>query len=155
MMSCFLTKRWIGLRAGGERAPGGSRRGFTLVEMTAATAVLTIGLALTAQVVTWVAAERRVAARRQWALHEADNVLERVTVRSWDTLTSESVQDPALAERVRAELPDGRVSIDVAADSADSSAKRVRVEIRWRSKAGVDDAPVQLTAWVHKRGPNP
>lgn len=129
---------------------GRVRRGFTLVEVSAAAAILALCMALTVQVVGWVGAERRIAARRQWALREADNLMERLTIRPWESLKPDGVDDPKVVERIRSELPDGRLKIEVSPATGDPAAKRVRVEIRWKNKAGNDDAPVQVTAWIYQ-----
>jgi hypothetical protein len=130
-----------------------NERGFTLVELAGAMLVMAVVMALTLQLLTWVAAERRGASRRQWALREADNVLERVVARPWDELSGDRLAADDVTERIRRELPDGRLNIDVRPSPSGPETKRVRVEIRWRGPSGADEAPVRLTTWVARTAP--
>jgi hypothetical protein len=116
--------------------------------MAGAMVVLTVVMVLTLQLVTWIAAERRGAARRQWALYEADRVLERVVSLPWDELSDQHLASLPLAERTGRELPDGRLRVEVVPTAGGPELKRVRVEIRWTGRNGVEEAPVRLATWV-------
>ncbi|HEX8202509.1 MAG TPA: prepilin-type N-terminal cleavage/methylation domain-containing protein, partial [Isosphaeraceae bacterium] len=63
------------------------RRGFTLVEMAAAAAILMVAMTLTVQLVGWVATERRAAEQRTRAIQEAANLMERLTAGGPGALT--------------------------------------------------------------------
>ncbi len=67
------------------------RRGFGLVEMTIACVLLAAAMAATLQVVGWVALERRAVERRERAVLEASNLMERIAARPWDELTTEAL----------------------------------------------------------------
>ena len=132
--------------------PARSRRGFLLVEFAAAMLVLAVAMAVTVQILGWLAAERRSAERRQSAADEAANVLERLTLRPWDDLTPEAVRGVPLSDQARRVLPDGALSVQVAEAGKDVAMKRITVEVRWRDRAGGATKPVRLTAWVARRG---
>ena len=125
------------------------RSGFTLIELAGAAAVLSVAIAITVQLLGWVAAERREAARRQWALREADNLLERVSAWQWDQVTTERLAAAPAAKRIRSALPDGRLAVAVVENGG---AKRIAIAVRWKGRHGLEQAPVRLSAWVQKRG---
>jgi hypothetical protein len=132
------------------------RRGFTLVELAGAVFVLGATMALTVQVLGWVAAERRTALRRQWALREADNLLERITSLPYDRVATAAI-DRLKADgnrHVERELPGGHLDVQVAERATPAPAKQIVVEVHWRARSGGEVAPVRLTAWVYDRGGN-
>lgn len=127
-------------------------RGFTLLEVAVAAAVLVLLMAVTVQMLGWAAAERRAAERRQWALQEATNVLERLTAQSWDSLTAEAVASVELSSQARAVLPDAELKIEVTNRPGPPSAKQLVVDVRWQRPAGQSVASVRLSSWVYRRG---
>jgi prepilin-type N-terminal cleavage/methylation domain-containing protein len=133
------------------RSVRSARRGFTMLELSICVGLLTVGLVLTLQLLSWIAAERRSAAYRQWALREADNLMERVTSMPWDSVTRERVESLEPAKRTERELPGGRLTCDIAESSAEPKSKRVTIEVRWKNRAGDDDAPVRITAWISRQ----
>jgi prepilin-type N-terminal cleavage/methylation domain-containing protein len=130
-------------------------RGFTLVELLAAAAMVGVVLAVMVPVIGWAAAERRAVARRERAMLEAANVLERLAERPWDRITNEDLKRVQLSESASAALPGASLRVEVAEIAGPPEAKRVRVAIRWRDRPGVDAAPVRLSAFVHRRGVGP
>ena len=126
------------------------RRGFLLVEIAAAAVALAIAMATTLQVVGWAATERRTVQRRERAVREATQALERLTARPWGALTAEAVAAERLAPSAEAALPGGR--LDARMTEADAgAARRIRVEVRWTGRGGIPEAPARLTAWVYRR----
>jgi len=130
------------------------RRGFTLVEITIAVFLLAIAMALTAQVVGWLLSARRSSERRQWATREAAVVMERLSALPWGRLTADSVKDLPFSNQVGRELPRGELAVAVD-EPPGAGSKRLSIRIRWRNQAGEWDAPVRLTAWVHRNGGQP
>lgn len=128
------------------------RRGFTLLEVSVAAAVLVMLMAVTVQMLGWAAGERRAAERRQWALQEATNVLERLTAQSWASLTAEAVASVELSPQARAVLPDAELKIEVTSRPGPPSAKQLVVDVRWQRPAGQSVASVRLSSWVYRRG---
>jgi hypothetical protein len=126
---------------------------MTLVELTIAALLLGVAMTATVQILGWVAAERRSLERRQCAVQEAGNLMERLSARPWDRLPAAGVRDVTLSEPARRLLPGAELT--VAVDEPDRTgpveSKRIALRIRWRNRAGGWDAPVRLSAWTYRR----
>lgn len=129
-----------------------SRGGYSLIELTIASLLLGTAMGLIAPSLIWVARERRAAERRQEALQEVQNILERLTSQPWEAVTPELARETRLDERVSEQLPEARLSVDVTQTADDPDARRISVELQWLSGPGRNAAPVRLTAWIHRRG---
>lgn len=132
---------------------GPSRRpGYTSVEIALSVLVLMAAMGISVRVLGWVATERRAADRRQWALQEVANVMERATAEPFDRLSPAKVRAIAADSEAARRLPDGswEVAVDDEPD-APAPAKRVSVRLRWKERSGGWDAPARLTAWVFGR----
>jgi hypothetical protein len=130
----------------------GRRRGFGLIEMAISGLLIAAAMAVTVQVVGRVATDRRSVARRERAVVEASNLMERIAARPFDQITAESLAALGLPEAARASLPGSTLDVKVA-DSPDAPArKRITVEIRWRDRSGQAESPVRLVAWSYRRG---
>ena len=97
-----------------------------------ATVVLMIIMTVAIKILGFAAHERGAADRRQRAVLEAGNVMERITAYSFDEVTSESVRRIALPESAREALPGSELALDVTTiDRAlDRAAKRITVRLR-------------------------
>jgi Tfp pilus assembly protein PilV len=127
------------------------RRGFTLLEVTLAGLLLVVLMAITVQMLGWVVSERRAAERRQWAIQEAANVMERLVVQPWDELTSDVEEAIDLSPQASAVLPDAELQVTVAAEPDQPDAKRLSVAVRWRPRPDQAAVQVRLTSWVYPR----
>jgi hypothetical protein len=127
---------------------GFRRRAFTTCEVALALFLLAVAMTVTVQVLGLVAAERRAAERRQWAIQEVANVMEHLTAESWERLSTESARGLAVSGEIRRKLPGAELAIDVQEPGAGRMEKRLAVRLRWRNRAGGWEAPVRLTAWV-------
>ncbi|MHC5538961.1 type II secretion system protein [Singulisphaera rosea] len=125
------------------------RRAFTLIEITVISAMLVAAMATTLQVVSWVAIQRRATDRRQLAIQEVANLMERLAARPWNRLNAEGDQALALSDSARSGLPGARLEVDVDV-LASEGAKRIRMRLSWRNRAGTMEAPVRLTAWRYR-----
>jgi hypothetical protein len=123
--------------------------------LLAAAAMVGVVLAVMVPVIGWAAAERRAVARRERAMLEAANLMERLAPRPWETITRDELKGVRLSESAAAALPGAELTIDVAEIARPPAAKRIGVAIRWRERPGVDAAPVRLSAFVHRRGVGP
>ncbi len=121
--------------------------GTTLIEVVVAVTLLGAGLALTAEVLHWTSLLRRENERRQCAVQEAANALERVRGWSWQELVADPPPEVELSESARRQLPQGELQLEIAADPEDSDARRVVVEVSWHLRNGQPAAPVRLIAW--------
>jgi hypothetical protein len=129
------------------------RRGSLLVEVAMAAVLLMIAMGLTVKVLGLVAVERRASERRQRALFEVGNLMERITAYPFDDVTPELGRRLALTPTSRQALPDAQLAVDVAGSEpgAGRSAKRVAIRLRWRGPEGEWVAPVRLTSWIERR----
>jgi hypothetical protein len=131
------------------------RRAFTACEVALAIFLVAVAMTSTVQVLGWVASERRAAERRQWAVQEVANLMERLTASPWDRVTSESARALALSEPIRRQLPAPELTVLVDAKDALRGEKRLAICLRWRNRAGAWEAPVRLTAWIAREGGAP
>ena len=128
------------------------RRGFTLLEVLAAGALLAVAMTLAVQALGWLAADRRALDRRREAAQEAANIMERLASTPWDDLTPEALDVAKLSPEARKALPGGILKVAVTTQGA---LKRLAVEVRWRGQGGPAEAPVRLTSWVARRKESP
>ena len=128
------------------------RRGFGLIEMAVTGLLIAIAMAATLQVVGWVALDRRAVERRERAVLEASNIMERIAARPWEELSTEALQSIKLSESSAAFLPGSTLELKVIAQEDVPVRKKITVEIRWRDRSGRDEAPVRLVAWTYRRG---
>ena len=118
--------------------------GSLLAEVAMSAVMLMIAMALTVKVLGWVGAERRAWDRRQWAVQEAANLMERVdgpAVRARDADAARELSPlspgPAVAAGRRAE---GRRAARTTRPGGTGS-KRVAIQLRWHDRSGEWDTP--------------
>ncbi len=127
------------------------RPGFGLIEMTVAVMLLAAGMVVTLRVIGWVAVERRAVERRERAVLEASNLLERAVARPWDGLTPDALASLRLDEATTRALPGAALAWGVVEEKEPAPARRITLEVRWRDRAGQAEAPVRLVAWIYRR----
>ena len=137
------------------RSTRSRRRGSLLVEVAMAAVLLMIAMTLTVKVLGLVALERRASERRQRALVEVANVMERITAHPFDDVTPELAGRLTLSTSARQSLSDSELAVDVAGSEPGPgrSAKRIAIKLRWRGPNGEWMAPVRLTSWIERRRP--
>jgi prepilin-type N-terminal cleavage/methylation domain-containing protein len=120
------------------------RRGFTLLEVTAALAVLLLAATLTAQLAVWGVREVARSRSRQMAQEFAANVLESARAEHWEVLGASW----AKAQHLPPSLADGgwHLTVVVATEPNNRLAKRVTVTIEPSAPGGGKPVPVQLAA---------
>lgn len=131
------------------------RRAFTLVEITISSLVLSIAMVLTLHVLAWVAAERRAVERRECAVQEVANLMERLTARPWDELTAQRLAQVTLSQAARSALPGAELTASVDDLSKPVVSRRLTFRLRWRNRAGGFERPVRLSAWTYPRRNEP
>jgi hypothetical protein len=127
------------------------RRGFTLLEVSLAGLLLVVLMAITVQMLAWVASERRAADRRQWAIQEAANVMEHLAARPWENLTADHVASIELSAPARDVLPEAELQVTVVVEPDQPNAKRLGVTVRWHPRPEQPAAQARLTSWVYRR----
>jgi len=117
--------------------------------------LLMIAMTLTVKVLDWVANERRASDRRERAIAEVANLMERITTYPYDQVTPELAGRMTLSGAARQSLPDAELTVEVAgnrdAAAARPASKRIGIRLRWRNRSGEWDAPVRLTSWIETR----
>jgi prepilin-type N-terminal cleavage/methylation domain-containing protein len=121
------------------------RRGMTVLELVVAAAILGTLLAVSLQLLAATAQQRSVADQRQFAVLEAENMMERLAARPWAELTPQTAVP--LSPAVRARLPSAEVKVEVAPAPNDPLAKRIVVALRWRDQTGQFVQPVRIVTW--------
>lgn len=127
----------------------GGRRGFLLMEVAAAVALIGLVLVLTVRLVAFIGAERRADEHRRWATEEAQNILGRLALLDGADRTADRVAALGLDARIRRRLPGGRLDIRLDPTDGEPRGTRVRVEVRWRGRGGQEAAPVRLATWIY------
>ncbi len=130
-----------------------NRRGSLLAEVTMSSVLLIVVMVLTVKVLGWVALERRGVEKREQAVLQVANLMERLTARPYDAVTPVLVREFAETAKPADALPDAELKIDVAESQpgAGRSAKRIAIELRWRDSSGEWSGPVRLTSWLERR----
>ena len=139
-MSAYRTRPRAGRRRGG----------FTLVEVAVTAFLLAVALTLVVQTVSAVAAQRRSVERRQWAVEEVANQMERLAATPWDRLTPEHARGVSLSETARRLLPHAELAVALD-DDTDGDVRKVGIRLRWRERSEVWSSPVRLTVWITRR----
>ncbi len=124
------------------------RRGYLLVEVFVALAILAALFVLVIQMVSTTARERRANERRAIALEHAANLLDRASIIPYEQLSAESLREITTSTNAGQLLPESDVCWTVDEDSSEVPAKRVGVELTWRATHGRSDAPVRLVTWA-------
>jgi hypothetical protein len=129
------------------------RRGSLLVEVAMATVLLMIAMTMTVRVLGWVASERRSSERRQRAVLEVSNVMERITAYPFEEVTPDLARRITLSDAARALLPDSELSVGVVDCPSEEglAARRIAIRLRWRGSSGLWDRPVRLCSWISRR----
>ncbi|MBU4273499.1 MAG: hypothetical protein KKA28_16690 [Planctomycetes bacterium] len=122
---------------------------MTILELVVAGALLGTLLVVCLKMIGAVADWRRESDRRQLALFEAANLMERVADRPWDELTPEAVAAVRLPDNIRERLPGAELKIEVSDSPPERKppSKRIAVSIRWRDRAGRMLPPVSIATW--------
>lgn len=132
--------------------PEGRRTGFSLIELAVTGALIAVALTVTVQVVGWVALERKAVERRERALLEANNLMERIVARPYDDLTTERLGALQVSEATARFLRKPTLEVQVSPAEGAPTRKKIRLEIRWPDRSGRLEAPVRLVAWSYPKG---
>ncbi len=129
-----------------------TRRGSLLAEMMISTVVLAVILSLTVKVLGQVGQQRRAAERRQRAVVEVANAMERITALPFDEVNEAHARELQVSPESAASLPGAELSVNVREDSAGTgrSSRRIAVRLRWKDTSGGWEAPVRLVTWIER-----
>jgi hypothetical protein len=124
-----------------------------LFEMAIAGVLLATLTLVAFELLATLAAQQRALARRQRALAEAGNTMERLAALPWDELTPERAKGVSRAQPADSIAEGAEWNVDIAQPPGEPNARRVAVEVRWPDAAGHFERPVRLVAWRY-RPPN-
>lgn len=125
------------------------RRGFSLIEALAATAVLTSLIAAWLPLQHVTARLRRAAQWQQVAQFEAAGVLERLAAWPPADLTPEKVAGIELSDEVRNTLPNANLRVEVQpVANGEVPGVRIMVRVTWNDSAtDLKPKQIELVAW--------
>ncbi|MDZ4685435.1 MAG: prepilin-type N-terminal cleavage/methylation domain-containing protein [Planctomycetaceae bacterium] len=136
-----------------EPRPRHRERGFTLLELMLALALLGLFAALLTPLLMASARERRTALQEQLALQLAANQLEQLTLASPDQLKQyATAQTVPVTDDVSRWLPDVKQTV---ATIATDQGVHITVSLTWQHRAGVMHRPVVLEGWSYAAGGQP
>jgi prepilin-type N-terminal cleavage/methylation domain-containing protein len=127
------------------------RHGLSLMEVSAAIVLLGALATVVIQALEWTLVERREAQRREIAMVEAANAMERLAAAKWESLAPHASAEESLSAIATEMLPSGRLTTEVTAAGESPAARRIVVEVHWLNRAGEEGKPVRLTTWIYER----
>jgi hypothetical protein len=129
------------------------RRGSLLAEVAISSIMLVIVMGMTVKILGWVALSRRAAERREQAVLEAANTMERLAARPFDEVTPTLASQCTLGAKTLAFLPGAELKVDVTETQPGPGrlSKRIAIQLRWRDRGGEYVTPVRLTSWIERR----
>jgi hypothetical protein len=133
----------------------GRRGGFGLIEMAITGALILAAMTVTVQVIGWIALERKAVERRERAVLEAENLLERISSHPWDELSTESMTRYKVPSTAAGLLRGSTLKVEVTPFDDAPARKKILLELRWLDRSGRPEAPVRLVAWSYRRGEGP
>jgi prepilin-type N-terminal cleavage/methylation domain-containing protein len=126
----------------------GASRGFTLLEVTVATAMFAMLLMAAMQMMRAVMNHHRATERRATALMAIDAVAEQVANLPWDQLTTDGAKQVTVPPPLAVDLPGAKLSVAIADEATPVAAKRITVELTWNGSDGELRGPAHLTSWA-------
>jgi prepilin-type N-terminal cleavage/methylation domain-containing protein len=127
--------------------PARRRPGFTLAEISVAVLVLAAALVAVAQTAIAVSRQQQSAERQAVALQAAANVMERLYALPWSRLLQAEADQISLSPTARQRLPEARLVVTVTPSGESPPARRIEIELDWRTAPDGRSQPVRLTAW--------
>jgi hypothetical protein len=129
-----------------------NRRGAFLLEITMALALATAAMVALAQLMVFVAHQRRETERTRIAAREVANLMERVMILPWEQVTPDHLSRLQISDETQRRLASAELRIFVDEGAGDDHPqglrqREVRIVLTWRDAAGLRVQPVELSAW--------
>lgn len=126
-----------------------SASGFSLVELIVALVLLGTVMSIVVPALGWMGHLNRHSLQRQEAIQGLGNLMDELTSRPYEELTSEAAANVELPPALKDQLPGATLQVEI--QEAEPKAKRIRLELGWNQRNGRPLAPMRLTAWVYER----
>lgn len=124
------------------------RRGISVLEATAALALLAAGFIFTAQVLNVWAKQRLAADQLLVAQLEAANAVERIAAMPFDRINSTALAELKLPKEAAATLVGGQLTTTIEEIAEPPQHKRIHVKVAWSVGEG-PPRTVNLTTWKY------
>lgn len=128
--------------------PLAARRGFTMIEVAAGTAMLAVLLTLIGQMLVAMRQNSRRAEDRALVLQAVDNALEELVAAPWEEIDEASVVRLRLPDEVRRRWATAKLSGKVTALTDPVESKQLTLSLSLGSDSPM--TPVSLTTWVYR-----
>ncbi|MCA9020787.1 MAG: hypothetical protein KDA74_11625 [Planctomycetaceae bacterium] len=115
--------------------------------MVAGVLLMTVSM-IVVPAIYWVHRERRQTERRQIAIVEVENLMERTVALPFDEVRQSTVDKFALSESAVRQLPDASLQIKISNADDVKQMKKIQIQLDWKNQQGIREMPVSLTSWV-------
>ncbi|MCA9004410.1 MAG: hypothetical protein KDA70_03980 [Planctomycetaceae bacterium] len=115
--------------------------------MVAGVLLMTVSM-IVVPAIYWVHRERRQTERRQIAIVEVENLMERTVALPFDEVRQSTVDKFALSESAVRQLPDASLQIKISNADDVKQMKKIQIQLDWKNQQGIREMPVNLTSWV-------
>ena len=123
------------------------RRGFTLIEVIVAIALLAAALLAATQVLAISAKQRSAADRNFEAQLEASNVAEEIAAMDYDAITPGTAEGMKFTPEAQAAIPSAELKVTCEVlETYDLPTKRIAIEVSWPD-VGAERRSVRLTTF--------
>jgi type II secretory pathway component PulJ len=125
---------------------GGTRRGFTVLEVSLSLTILLSAAILMTQFLVASAQQQRICDQRRIALEELANRMERMLAAKYEDVNAAAMQQQELSPEILDRLPAAKLTARVTDEAGLPASKLIRLEISWEQR-GDRVTPLGLTAW--------
>jgi hypothetical protein len=135
-------------RAETRRAGVARRTAISLLEVTAAAAMLAVLMTISTQMLRAVGGQQRAIERRALAMAAVQAVAEQIGNTNWDDLTDETAKEIEIPGPIKPHLPGAHLVVTLHEEQEPTAAKRVTIELEWYGPHGRPAGPLRLTVWA-------
>jgi hypothetical protein len=128
------------------------RLAFTLLELSAAAAIMALLLATSLQMLHALTVYERAGDRRAFAQQAIAAAAEQAAGMPWAELSPDSPPKVGIPEPLQKHLPNAKLTVSVAEETA-PAAKRIALELTWSDPRGREIKPLRLTTWAFPPAP--
>ncbi len=122
-----------------------------MMEIVAATALLSVIMVLLVPVISGVAEVREEAARHQLAVLEAANLMERIAAqRANGPLSRQQLDGLSLSTSFNERLTDPQLAVSLGETTGSPPARELSIEISWENRHGERGVPVRVVTFLYE-----